>query len=302
MEQPYIIENIHQVNRDKGEQTLHPLITVYAQEGKPAMPARLYRTDVYMIFLKNSHCADIVYGRKKYDYEEGTLVFMAPGQEFGLEYVGLPPSKPNGWSIAFHPDLLKGTSLQKAIRQFQFFNYSVHEALHISQKERVSINELLLKLKHELENPVDKHSREIIVSHLDMFLKYCQRFYERQFHTRAQEEINLSQRIQEILDHYMSDRDLLKTGPPTVSYCATKLSLSANYFGDLVRQQLGIGAQEFIQTYLISLAIEKLSHGSMSVKEIAYDLGFEYPNHFSRFFKNQTGVSPSDYKIKLNLN
>lgn len=300
MESAHIIENVHQINQNKGESTLHPLITVFSQEGKAPMSARLYKTNLYLIFLKDSFCADIVYGRKTYDYQEGTLVFMAPGQEFGLEYVGLPPSQPNGWSIAFHPDLLKGTSLQRSISQFQFFSYAVHEALHISQKERASITDMFLKLRYELEHSVDKHSRDILVSHLELLFKYCQRFYERQFHTRAQENQNLSARLTEILEHYMSDESLLKAGPPNVGYCAQKLSLSPNYFGDLTRQQLGVGAQEFIQSFLIELAKEKLAGKSLNIKEIAFALGFEYPNHFSRFFKNQTGIAPSDYRLSVN--
>ena len=300
MESAHIIESVHQINQNKGESTLHPLITVFSQEGKAPMSARLYKTNLYLIFLKDSFCADIVYGRKTYDYQEGTLVFMAPGQEFGLEYVGLPPSQPNGWSIAFHPDLLKGTSLQRSISQFQFFSYAVNEALHISQNERASITDMFLKLRYELERSVDKHSRDIIISHLELLFKYCQRFYERQFHTRAQENQNLSARLTEILEQYMSDKSLLKSGPPNVGYCAQKLSLSPNYFGDLTRQQLGIGAQEFIQSFLIELAKEKLAGKSLSIKEIAFALGFEYPNHFSRFFKNQTGIAPSDYRLSVN--
>lgn len=300
MELPHIIESVHQMNEDKGESTLHPLITVFQQEGKSPMPARLYKTNLYMIFLKDSFCADIVYGRKKYDYQEGTLVFMAPGQEFGLEYVGLPPSQPNGWSIAFHPDLLKGTSLHRTISQYHFFSYAVNEALHISQKERASITDMFLKLRYELEQSVDKHSREILAAHLELLLKYCQRFYERQFQTRAQENLDLSSRLTEILDQYMSDKSLLKMGPPNVGYCAKKLSLSPNYFGGLTRQLLGVSAQEFIQTYLIEVAKEKLGDKSLNINEIAFSLGFEYPNHFSRFFKNQTGIAPSEYKLSLN--
>lgn len=300
METTYLIESVRQMNQDKGEATSHPLITVFSQEGKAPMPARLYKTNLYMIFLKDSFCADIVYGQKKYDYQEGTLVFMAPGQEFGLEYVGLAPSQPNGWALAFHPDLLKGTSLEHGIDQFQFFSYAINEALHISKKERASITDMIFKLKNELENSVDKHSRDILVSYLDLLFKYCQRFYERQFHTRSQENLNLSVRITQILDHYLTDKTLLKSGPPSVGYCADQLSLSPNYFGDLMRQQLGVSAQEFIQTYLVKVAKEKLHLGVMNIKEISYLLGFEYPNHFSRFFKNQTGVSPSDYKLSVN--
>lgn len=300
MELAYIIESVNQMNQDKGESTLHPLITVFQQDGKRPMPAQLYKTNLYLIFLKDSFCADIVYGRKKYDYNEGTLVFMAPGQEFGLEYVGLPPSQPNGWSIAFHPDLFKGTLLQRTISQYHFFSYAVNEALHISQKERASLTDMFLKLRYELEQSVDKHSREILVAHLELVLKYCQRFYERQFHTRAQENLNLSTRLKEILEQYISDKSLLKLGPPNVGYCAQKLSLSPNYFGDLIRQQLGLSAQEFIQSYLIEVAKEKLAGKSLNIKEIAFALGFEYPNHFSRFFKNQTGITPSEYKLGLN--
>ena len=300
MESAQIIKSIHQINQNKGESTLHPLITVFSQEGKAPMPARLYKTNLYLIFLKDSFCADIVYGRKNYDYQEGTLVFMEPGQEFGLEYVGLPLSQPNGWSIAFHPDLIKGTSLQRSISQFQFFKYAVNEALHISQKERAFITDMFLKLRHELEHSVDKHSREILVAHLELLLKYCHRFYERQFHTRYQENQNLSACLLEILEQYMNDESLIKSGPPNVGYCAQKLSLSPNYFGELIRQQIGVSAQEFIQSFLIELAKEKMVDKSLNIKEIAFALGFEYPNHFSRFFKNKTGIAPSNYRMSLN--
>lgn len=181
-----------------------------------------------------------------------------------------------------------------------FFRYAVNEALHISHKERASITDMFLKLRYELEQSVDKHSREILAAHLELLLKYCQRFYERQFQTRAQENLELSSRLTEILDQYMCDKSLLKLGPPNVGYCAKKLSLSPNYFGGLTRQLLGVSAQEFIQTYLIEVAKEKLGDKSLNINEIAFALGFEYPNHFSRFFKNQTGISPSEYKLSLN--
>jgi AraC-like DNA-binding protein len=296
MKTPILIPSVTEFNKGKEIETRHPLISVFKQEDSKPITPNHYQTGLYLIFLKDSPCAELIYGRKTYDYQEGTLVFMEPGQHFGLEYQNLPPVKPNGWGIAFHKDLLKGTALAQKIKEYHFFSYAVHEALHISQKERATVLEMIQTLYLELQQYTDKHSKEIIISHLELLLKYFKRFYERQFQTREIEYQLLEDKINTLLEHYLLDRLAEKQGPPSVRYCAEKMHLSPNYFGDLVKQQLGKNPQDIIQNFLITEAKKLLQQEQKSIKEISLSLGFEYPNHFSRFFKNKTGSTPSDFR------
>ena len=228
-----------------------------------------------------------------------TLVFMAPNQT--IEFGGFAPDYvPKGYALLFHPDLLLGTNLAKKIQEFNFFAYSSNEALHLSAKERKVILSLLEKIQFELEQPIDKHSKKLIVTNIELFLDYCLRFYDRQFITREVVNKGTLEKFDTLLrDYFLSDKPKTN-GLPSVGYFADQLHLSSNYFGDLVKKETGISAQEYIQIKLIDVAKEKIFDPNKSVSEIAYELGFKYPQHFSRLFKQKVGHSPKEFRTSIN--
>lgn len=296
----YHIKSVAQMNADKGVEDKHPLITVFDQTDKKSFGTSLFHSDLYMIYLKDSKCADIIYGRKKYDYQEGTMVFIEAGQDFGIKAPTVDFGPPNGWAIAFHPDLLKGSTLEFLIRKFYFFSYDVHEALHLSEQERVLLADMIRLLAFEVEMATVQKDDSLILKHLELILNYAQRFYRRQFGTRLQNESNLVERYNKVLEAYLSDPNLIAVGPPNVTYCAEQLGYSANYLGDLARQKLKISAKEFIDQFLIEKAKERMRKPSyVSLKEIAHSLGFEYQNHFSRYFKKHTQMTPTAFREGL---
>jgi len=253
----------------------------------------------YAIFLKDAVGCKLMYGGNSYDYDEGTLVFMAPNQtiEFGRF---APDYVPKGYALLFHPDLLLGTNLAKKIQEFNFFAYSSNEALHLSAKERKMILSLLEKIQFELEQSIDKHSKKLIVTNIELFLDYCLRFYDRQFITREVVNNGTLEKFDTLLsDYFLSDKPKTN-GLPSVGYFADQLHLSPNYFGDLVKKETGKSAQEYIQSKLIDVAKEKVFDPNKSVSEIAYELGFKYPQHFSRLFKQKVGYSPKDFRASIN--
>ena len=249
----------------------------------------------YTIFLKELKCGDIRYGRNYYDYQEGTLVFLAPGQVIGIESNG-ESFQPSGWALLFHPDLLRGTSLAKNMKDYNFFSYEVHEALHLSERERGIVIECLSNIRTELQHGIDKHSRTLIVSNIELLLNYCTRFYDRQFITRSNANKDILMKFENLLNDYFQSEQPQEIGLPSVHYCADKLNLSANYLGDLIKKETGTSAQEHIQTKLIDVAKERVFDTSKSISEIAYELGFKYPQHFTRLFKNRVGCSPNEYR------
>ncbi|WP_433895944.1 helix-turn-helix domain-containing protein [Sphingobacterium mizutaii] len=252
------------------------------------------RYDFYLVFLKKIKCGDLRYGLENYDYEEGTLIFISPGQVIGEN--GTEAYKPKGHALAFHPDLLNGTNLAKRMKEYHFFSYAVNEALHLSEKERNIILDCFSKIEYELDQNMDKHSKQLIVSNIELFLNYCERFYDRQFITREHVNKGILHRFEDLLDEYFhSDKPNL-LGMPSVAYCADQLHLSANYFGDLIKKETGKSPQEYIHQKLIKEAKDLLFDRNKSINEIAYDLGFKYPQHFSRFFKNAVGNSPNEFR------
>src|SRR6056300_464955 len=291
-------KTVQDYNDLKGVETVHPLISIinFKSLEPKFIDAKNYKTDVYLIVLKETNCAEIIYGRNTYDYQEGTLVFFEPGQEFGLEYRGVGPVTASGWGLIFDKELLEGSHLKQKIKDFHFFSYAISESLHISNKERSLVIDLFEKFNEELNHPIDKTSRELLLNYLEMLLNYSKRFYDRQFNTREHTLTNLSEKLNNLLIEYYFDQKHLRFGPPNVSYCAEAFNLSANYFGDLVKQQLGISAQGYIQDFLLDKAKTLFHTEKDSIKEVSYALGFEYPNHFSRFFKEKTGMTPSVWK------
>ena len=290
------IESVAQFNGERGQPTLHPLVSVLDQS--KSMPIRAARSlsELYVIFLKDVKCEDLKYGRSHYDYQDETLLFIAPGQVFGFEEAATT-IQPTGWALVFHPDLVRGTSLGRHINQYSFFAYDANEALHLSGRERQLVLECFQKIQYELNHAIDKHSRTLIVSNIELFLNYCVRFYDRQFITREHTNKDVLVRFERLLDaYYDSDKPQL-LGLPSVSYCAGELNLSANYFGDLVKKETGKSAHDYIQAKVIEVAKETIFDTSRSLREVAYDLGFQYPQHFTRLFKQVVGQSPSQYRL-----
>ena len=289
------IESVTQYNNLRGIETLHPLITVIDISKTELMPVQTFNFGLYAIYLKEVNCGELQYGRNKYDYQEGTLVFTAPGQVIGIQprttnYV------PKGWAMLFHPELIKGTPLGKHIEDYTFFSYEVNEALHLSEKERHIVLDCFNKIQYELEQSIDKHSKTLIASNIELFLNYCVRFYDRQFITRDNANKSILERFETILRSYFSSDKPQDIGLPSVAYCANELNLSANYFGDLIKKETGMSAQEHIQSKVIDIAKGRIFERDKSISEIAYGLGFKYPQHFTRLFKQRVGVSPNEYR------
>jgi AraC-like DNA-binding protein len=275
-------------------ETLHPLVSIVDFEKVEPFCNFRMQLGVYAVFLKESKCGNMTYGCNTYDYEEGTLLFIAPGQVYGV--VNQEKKRYIGKALIFHPDLILGTALGKNIKDYTFFSYQVNEALHLSARERAIITDCLDKISYELEHAIDTHSKTLIVSYLELFLNYCKRFYERQFVTRSNVNKDVLSRFEKILDDYFSSDKAIESGLPSVRYCAEKLYLSSNYLGDLLKKETGKSAQEHIQLKMIEVAKEKIFDQSKSISEIAYELGFKYPQHFTRMFKKEVGMSPLEYR------
>ncbi|WP_293927443.1 helix-turn-helix domain-containing protein [Sphingobacterium sp. UBA6320] len=297
MEDIINFRNIKEYNAFNNNETLHPLVSVVDLDKAEPRKLKRLRYEFYTVFLKKIHCGDLRYGLDHYDYEEGTLIFLAPGQVIGEnkdEYY-----QPQGIALVFHPDLIAGTSLGKNIGDYHFFSYGVNEALHLTEQERKIIQDCFSKIEYELQHAIDKHSKQLIVSNIELFLNYCTRFYDRQFITRENVNKGVLERFEQVLDHYFSSDKPQNIGLPSVSWCAEELNLSSNYFGDLIKKETRVSAQEYIQSKVINVAKERIFDNSKSISEVAYDLGFKYPQHFTRLFKQKTGVTPVEYR---NLN
>lgn len=298
MEEIMKFESISEFNAFNNNETLHPLVSVV--DYSKASPRKLRRTyfGFYYVILKEVKCGDLLYGKHTYDYQEGTLVFIAPGQVIGTHSDEL--YQPKGYGLAFHPDLIKGTSLGRHMDEYTFFSYQVNEALHISERERQLVLDSFSKIRHELEHAVDKHSKKLIADLIELLLNYCVRFYDRQFITRDHVHKGILERFESLLNDFFSSDKPKTVGLLSVAYCAAELNLSANYFGDLIKKETGKTAHEYIQLKLMDIAKERILDTSRSVSEIAYELGFKYPQHFTRSFKQYTGVSPQEFRSSMN--
>lgn len=301
MEGVYKFDTVSEYNALNNHETLHPLVSII--DFSKAMPRswngeKIVRINygLYCIFLKEVKCGDLHYGKNTYDYQEGTLVFVAPGQMVTIETTG-EVYQPKGSALVFHPDLIHGTTLGKHIHDYSFFGYQSNEALHISQREKKIVMDCLSKIEYELEQAIDKHSKKIIVDNIELFLNYCTRFYDRQFLTRDNVHKGILERFQNLLNEYFQTDKPQTTGLPSVSYCASELNLSASYFGDLIKKETGKSAQEYIQTKVIDVAKERVFDLNKTVSEVAYELGFKYPQHFTRLFKQKVGQSPNEYRM-----
>lgn len=288
-------EHVFEYNDLLGVETLHPLVSVIDLSKSRRIRHMRHTFGFYTLFLKEVRCGNLIYGRQYYDYQEGTIVAIAPGQVAGVEDNG-EEFQPKGWALVFHPDLIRGTSLGRNIRSYSFFSYEANEALHLSEQERAIVVDCLHKIRTETEHAVDKHTRRLITANIELLLDYCVRFYERQFLTRSQVNSDLLIRFETLLDAYFSSDRPQSEGLPSVKYFAEQLHLSANYFGDLIKKETGCTAQDHIQLKLIDVAKERIFDVRKSVGEIAYELGFKYPQHFTRLFKKLTGLTPKEYR------
>ncbi len=299
MEKIVNVETIDQYNKLLGIPTLHPLVSIV--DFSEARPMRNFRMGFgfYALFLKEVKCGDLRYGRQYYDYQEGTIVCLAPRQIIGIEDNG-EVFQPKGKALLFHPDLIRGTQLGREIDSYSFFSYDSREALHLSDSEREIVLDCLDKIDRELRHDIDKHTKNLIVRNIELLLDYCTRFYDRQFITRSDVNRDTLSRFEQLLDEYFRSGEASRHGLPTVKYFADKVCLSPNYFGDMIKKETGKSAIEQIQLKLMNLAKRHLCETDLSVTEIAYRLGFQYPQHFSRLFKRFTGITPTEFRSTAN--
>ena len=298
MENIIHLDSVDIYNKLYGLETLHPLVSVIdLTKAANVVNHSVIHYDVYALYLKCTESCNIKYGRQKYDYQEGTIVSFAPGQivEFHSD---VDEVRPAVYGILFHPDIFRGTPLAQSISKFNFFSYTSNGALHVSERERLIIMDLLDKIQQELVHGIDKHSKTLIAMNIELLLNYCMRFYERQFITREEANVDILQKFESYLNEYFAENIQLEKGLPTVKYFADKVYLTPNYFGDLIKKETGKSAQEYIQNKLIELAKERVASTNLSISEIAYGLGFQYPQHFSRLFKQQVGLTPNKYRME----
>ncbi|PWV56349.1 helix-turn-helix protein [Chitinophaga sp. S165] len=255
-------------------------------------PGVFYKMSFYVIACKRFK-GEITYGRSKYDFEEGSMMFTAPDQVVSS---GPAVEMEEGWALFFHPDLLSGTELERKMSSYSFFRYEANEALHISEEENLILKDCIEKIKREYSLNIDKHTQGLIVSNIELLLNYCNRFYDRQFITRAKANNDIVSRFERLLADYFSQGSLIESGLPDVKYFSSRLHLSPNYLSDLLSKHTGKTTQEHIHLQLVEKAKSLLWETSKSISEIAYDLGFEHPSHFTKIFKTKTGKSPKEYR------
>lgn len=295
------LDSVDLYNKLYGLETLNPLVSVIdLNKATSSVDLIRFNYGIYALYLKLEKACDIKYGRQTYDYQEGTIVCFAPGQTAETNPT-TDKVQVNAHGILFHPDLLRGTSLGKNIKKYTFFSYEVNEALHLSEEERSIVMDCLKIIRMELEHGVDKHSKTLLVNHIELLLNYCMRFYERQFITRGKTNRDVLTRFENLLDEYFESTLAEQDGLPTVKYFADKLCLSSNYFGDMFKKETGKSPQEYIQEKVIELAKERISGTADTVSQIAYSLGFQYPQHFCRLFKKRVGHTPSEYRAQIGL-
>ncbi len=304
MDLKHRLNTVDDYNKMIGIKTRHPLISIidYAKTESIIKPDKSVNYDfaelefnIFGIYFKSAMHGDIYYGQNKYDYKEGTLVFIAPGQSLKFKKLETELRR-TGWALVFHPDLISGTILSRNMASYSFFSYESNEALHLSDEEKEIVFDIFAHISHEINARLDAHTNKLLLNHLKMLLDYSVRFYDRQFLSRENLNKGVLEQFNNYLNAYFESTMPQFTGLPSVSTVAKELNLSPNYFGDLVKRESGKTALEFIHLKVISLAKARMQQSNKSVSEIAYDLGFSYPQHFTRLFKKQVGLSPREYR------
>jgi AraC family transcriptional activator of pobA len=302
--QPTRVKTISEYHKVMGlPKPEHPLISVVNMEAVKHMPGEASANwffDFYSISLKRNPNTRIKYGQQEYDFDEGVMFFISPGQVFGIEVEKGTEIKRSGWLLLIHPDFLWNTPLAKTIKQCEFFDYSVHEALFLSEKEEATIIGIMQNIEQEYRSRIDKFSQEIIIAQVELLLKHAERFYHRQFITRQIANHQMLSRLETLLNVYFDGNDIAKNGLPSVTWVAEKLNVSAGYLSGLLKVLTGLNTQQHIHQKLIEKAKEKLSTTGLSVSEIAYELGFEHPQSFSKLFKTKTNLSPLEFRHSFN--
>jgi AraC-like DNA-binding protein len=302
MDDIYRIKSISEVHKMFAlNSPKHPLITIIREWPQIDFDFGNVKltSDLYLLSMKGKMKGTAFqYGKNMYDFDDGTLVFLAPNQvaSFADPIEELDDS---GWTILFHPDLIRKSELGKTIKNYSFFNYETNEALHLSDKEKQSLFELVKKIDSELNQNIDKHSQDIIIQNLESILKYSNRYYDRQFYTRTNQNKDFVSKFEQYLQSYFSSSDLSEIGIPSIKQCGEAMNMSGPYLSDLLKIETGNSAKDHINSYLIEKAKTALLNSTSSVSEIAFSLGFDYPQHFSKSFKGKVGLSPTEYR---NLN
>ncbi|MBK8489317.1 MAG: helix-turn-helix transcriptional regulator [Saprospirales bacterium] len=298
MSEFYHLKSIAELHRLFGlEKPLHPLITIIKEWPKIDFDFKDTKmtSDLYVIGLKGNVRGTFKYGRNSYDYEEGTLVFMAPNQVARFDDADAELDR-NGWNIFFHPDLIRKSTLGNTIKDYSFFSYGLNEALHVSDKEKHMLTDFVQRIETELEQNIDKHSQELILVNLESILKYCSRYYDRQFYTRTNLNKDFIVRFEQYLEDYFASDDLVNKGIPNVTECGKALNMSGSYLSDLLKLETGRSAKDHIHSYIIEKAKTLLLNSNSSISEVSYCLGFEYSQHFSKLFKSKTGLTPIEFR------
>lgn len=289
------LDTISDYGRLLGFQVLNPLVTVIDLSEMPTDMIGRKRFGFYCVLLKDHYNGKLSYGRGQYEYQAGTMIFTSPGQVIGIDIEG-EDNHSTGYFLMFHPDFIIDTPLAQCMKDFFFFAYGVNEALEMSENEKDIVQQLFRSIRDELNSATDKRTRCIVASYIETLLNHCLRFYDRQFVSRKTDNTNIISRFEMVLDEYYATDQAAEMGIPSVRYCAERVNLSPNYFGDMVRKETGKSAQQYIHAYVLDKAKKHLVSTSMNISEVAYHLGFRYPHHFSRLFKRLTGLTPIEYK------
>lgn len=279
----------------------HPLVSVYNFEDLKYLNSEEPKSlmlDFYSIALKRNANAKMRYGQQEYDFKEGVLIFLSPGQVFSIE--GNSEMKHTGWSLLIHPDFLWNTPLAQKIKQYDYFGYAVNEALHLSDKEENMLIDIIKNIQQEYQSNIDKFSQDVIIAQIELFLTYAERFYNRQFITRKISSHQILARLEKLLEDYFTDDSIQQKGLPTVQFIAENLNVSPNYLSGLLKTHTGQSTQQHIHNKLIEKAKEKLSTTTLSISEIAFELGFEHQQSFSKLFKTKTDTSPLEFRQSFN--
>lgn len=299
MENTIYINSISDVHKIMGhDKPAHPMISIidFSKMEEQEMPEQAkIISSLYSIMMKSGNCGILRYGRKEYDFQEGALLCMGPDQVMTVESTEEERTT-SGLGLFFHPDLIRKNPLMKRMKEFTFFSYATNEALHLSEKERQNLTDIFKRIEEEYSGNLDHYSHDVIISSLELLLNYCQRYYGRQFITRTNHNKDVLTELENLLSTYFNSEKALMQGIPSVKFCAEQLHFSPNYLSDLVKKESGKSVQEHIHYYLIEKAKTELLTSEKSVSEIASELGFEYPQYFSKIFKLKTGLSPVEYR------